>query len=601
MTPSRLAALAQRYARSLRLRVLTLTLGIFAAIAVPACLVFVQVIDHSIVKLGTLFAEKQVLYDRYRGLETLMRETGLAETLARAPAMLDWAADENEPGRRERGLRELEHYRQAFADRSAFVVMDGSGNYYFGDHDNPVATGAAPRYAVRRDNPRDGWYFATRAAGAGCHLNVDHDDVLAVTKVWINCVMTQGGRPVGIIGTGIDLSTFVTEVVNTNQPGVQSIFVDRSGAVQASRDRDAIDFHSLTRDPGTRKTVFQMADDQAGRAALARMFNRAATGGNVAVDFVEIGGKRMLVGIGWLDRLGWYNVTVMDVDAIIDRGLFRPLAAILLIALLGAAVLVTWLFKRAVLDRLGKVEEAVVKVERGDYRLDAPDRGADEIGRLSRAFDQMAGRVARTTADLETAVRERTQKLEEIAFIDPLTGIANRRGFTDAWTSAMRRARRTGARPGLLLLDIDNFKDVNDSHGHSAGDAIMTESARRIAATLREADCCGRWGGDEFVVLLADCDTVGLQAAALRVLNAVRGQPFELASGQKIRLTTSVGGHLACEGETLESAAHKADVALYGAKSAGRNRLVVYEPGLPAHPHHPVPKDTPVHKDARVA
>jgi diguanylate cyclase (GGDEF)-like protein len=594
MMPSRLATLAQRYARSLRLRVLTLTLAIFAAIAVPACLVFLHVVDTSVLKLGTLFAEKQVLYDRYRGLETLMREVGLAETLARAPAMRDWAEDEGNPDKRERGLRELEHFRIDFADRSAFVVLDGSGSYYFGDRQQPVTTADAPRYAVRRENPRDGWYFATRAAGAGCHLNVDHDDVLVVTKVWINCVMAENGRTLGIIGTGIDLSTFVAEVVNTDQAGVQSLFVDRTGAVQASRDREAIDFHSLTKQPGARKTVFQMADDQAGRMQLATMMSKVSAGSeNVMAEFVDIGGKRMLVGVGWLDRLGWYNVTIMDVDAIIDRGLFRPLGAILLAALLGAAILVTWLFKRSVLDRLGRVESAVVKVERGDYRLDAPDRGADEIGRLSRAFDSMAGRVARTTADLEAAVRERTQKLEEIAFVDPLTGIPNRRGFTDAWAQAMRRARRTGARPVLLLLDIDHFKAVNDTHGHTAGDAIMVEAARRIAATLREADCCGRWGGDEFVVMLADCDAVGIQAAALRILNAVRGQAFEYAPGEKIRLTTSVGGHLASEGETLESAAHKADIALYGAKSAGRNRLVVYEPGR---------SDQKVdQKDARVA
>jgi diguanylate cyclase (GGDEF)-like protein len=581
MTPSRLAGLTALFGRSLRLRVMTLTLAIFAAIAVPACLVFVQVVDGAVLRLGTLFAEKQVLYDRHRGLEALMREVALAETLARAPALRDWAADEQDPDRRARGLREMEHFRQSFADGSAFAVIEGSGNYYFGDAQKGFAPGDAPRYAVRRDNPRDGWYFATQAAGRGCHLNVDHDDVLAVTKVWINCVMAENGRALGIIGTGIDLTTFVKEVVNTDQPGVQSLFVNRSGAIQASRDRDTIDFHSLTKEAGSRNTVFQLADDQAGRTVLASLMTRVSAGSMaVAADFVEMDGRRMLVGVGWLDRLGWYNITLMDVDEIVDRRLFAPLAAILLVALLAAAGLVTWLFKRAVLDRLALVERAVRRVEGGDYGHGGVDGGADEIGRLSRAFDAMTARVARTTADLENEVRERTHRLEKLAFVDPLTGIANRRGFADGWAHGMKRARRTGARPGLLLLDIDHFKTANDLHGHKAGDAIMAETARRLSAALRDGDACGRWGGDEFVVMLADCDTIGVQAAALRILNAIRGQAFEFAPGQRIRLTTSVGAHIATEGETLESAAHKADVALYAAKAAGRNRLVVYEPAL---------------------
>lgn len=589
MMPSRLSALAGLFARSLRVRVLVLTLGVFFAIAVPAALVFQSSIDSAVLRLGTLFAEKQVQYDRYRGLEKLMREVGLAETLARAPAMLDWAADEADAGKRARGLRELEHFRRSFTDGSVFVVLDGSASYYFGDAVRPVSVSDAPRYVLRRENPRDGWYYTTRAAGAGCHLNVDHDDVLALTKVWINCVMVADGRPVGIIGTGIDLSTFVAEVVNTGQQGVLSLFVDRSGAIQASRDRDAIDFHSLTKQPGSRKTVFQMADDREGRTKLASMMGRVSAGaGEVSTGFVDIGGKRMLVGVGWLDRMGWYNVMLMDIDAVVDRSLFRPLAVLFALALVGTAALLAWLFERTVIRRLGFVERAVAKLEKGDFALDAPDASADEIGRLSRSFHGMAARIARTTANLEATVKERTRKLEEIAFVDPLTGISNRRGFTDAWAQAARRARRTGSRPGLLLLDIDHFKTVNDTHGHAAGDAIMAETARRLASVLREGDACGRWGGDEFVVLIADCDMIGMQSAALRVLNAVRGQAFE-AGSDRIWLTTSIGGHVAAGGETLETVARFADLALYAAKAAGRNRLVVYEPR---------PRD---HNDARVA
>src|SRR5690606_35719760 len=121
-----------------------------------------------------------------------------------------------------------------------------SKNYYFNDHDGTYV-GNQRRYALSPDKPEDGWYYTTFAAGSGCHLNVDHDRVLAVTKVWMNCVALSGDRIVGIGGTGIDLTHFLRNVVETDQRGVESIFVDGSGAVQASRDVSRIDFRSVTK------------------------------------------------------------------------------------------------------------------------------------------------------------------------------------------------------------------------------------------------------------------------------------------------------------------------------------------------------------------
>lgn len=575
-----LGSVRSALATSLRLRVFALTAGVFITLGVLAFFSFNHIVDQVALKLGTLVAEKQVQYDRYRGLETLMREVGLAETLARAPAVLAWAADEDGPEKRARGLAELEHYRLAFRDRSYFFVIDGSGNYYFNDRGNSYA-GEQYRYTLSPDNPRDGWYYTTIANGPGCQLNVDNDDNLAVTKVWINCVVEQDGRTLGIIGTGLDLSTFIGEVVNVEQVGVESLFVDRSGAVQASRDARKIDFHSLTKADKNKKTVFQMVDNEAARARLSDMLEQVSSRrAVVAVDFLEIGGRRMLAGIGYLDRLGWYNVTLMDVDKIIDRRLFLPIAALLFTMMAMAAMLVTWLFKKSVLDRLARAEASVKRIERGDYRIGTADAGGDEIGRLSRALHTMAAAVQEHTGNLERAVRERTQQLERIAFVDPLCGIANRRGFSDSFEQAVRRARRHGTRTGLLLLDVDRFKALNDSFGHRAGDDILAEAARRVAETLREGDVCGRWGGDEFVVMIADCDPAVLQSAALRILNAFRARPFVHSDGVAVRLTTSVGAHLLGAADTLESAVSSADIALYAAKSGGRNRLAVFDPQL---------------------
>jgi len=567
-------------ARGLKARVLGWTMAILIAIAVPAAAVFIWIVDSTVVKLGTLFAEKQILFDRYRGLESLMREVSLAETVARSPAILEWAQNENDPDKTRRGLAELEHYRLSFKDQSYFAVLDGSGSYYFNDKANSYENDRK-RYVLSRTNPRDGWYYKTAALSSGCHLNVDHDDNLAVTKVWINCIIRSGERVLGVIGTGVDLSQFIREVVDIPQTGVQSMFVDRNGAVQAHRDPRLVDFHSLTKDIKAKQTIFRLLDRESDRSALATMMAQVAQGDALVQSrFMHIDGHEVLVGVGYLDRLGWFNITVMDIDKIIDRSLFVPIACLLAAMLLAAAALMTLLFKRSVLDRLAGVEKATQRVRAGEFDAIETDPGNDEIGRLSRALGEMARTVGDNTNRLEELVRERTEKLERLAHIDPLTGIYNRRGFERAFDNEQNRARRTGRQAGLLLIDIDNLKPVNDAHGHQVGDEAIVEIARRMTGLLRNYDICARWGGDEFILLVSDASLASLASVAAKIVHIVQETPVLLSDGSTISLTVSVGACPVKSDETLANAASHADAALYAAKHRGRDTFTVYDPAL---------------------
>jgi diguanylate cyclase (GGDEF)-like protein len=573
----RIADLGHTLTTSLHTRILLLTLAVFIAVSVPAAASFVWIVDTMVIKLGTLFAEKQILFDRYRGLGSLMREVSLAETLARAPAVRDWAFDEAAPDKRSRGIAELEHYREAFADHSYFFVVGASGNYYFNDRANSHADS---QFSYRLDpaNPRDGWYYKTAALGEGCHLNVDNDDVLRVTKVWINCVIVEGRKVLGVLGTGIDLTAFIREVVDIPQTGVTAMFVDRSGALQAHRDPALVDFHSLTKNMDEKKTVYGLVDDEADRARLRTMLAEV-TSGEVLVksSFMKVGGKQMLVGVGYLDRMDWYNVTFMDIDKIIDRNLFVPIGALLAAMMAAAMALVGYMFKRGVLDRLARVEGAVLRVEAGDFSPARPDPGKDEIGRLSRSFVRMATVVGNNTQMLEAMVRKRTEELEGLAYYDTLTGIFNRRGFSEAFEAARQRARLGGTRLGLLLMDLDQFKQINDTYGHQAGDKVLAATSQRIAGVIRPVDICGRWGGDEFIILIEDCSPSALQTVAQRLMSAIGGEAVTLGEKGEIMLSVSMGACLAEAHEAIDKVAEMADAALYAAKEAGRNRVVMFD------------------------
>ena len=240
------------------------------------------------------------------------------------------------------------------------------------------------------------------------------------------------------------------------------------------------------------------------------------------------------------------------------------------------ALVIAFIFKLTVVDRLAKVERGVLAVKDGDRAPVKADRGNDEIGRLSRTFAAMATSVQANMSLLEHMVEERTAELQSLAYRDQLTGIANRRGVADGFAQ-LRRGAKPEARLATLLIDIDRFKDINDRFGHQAGDEVAAEMARRINTVLRPADICGRWGGDEFIVLFSDLGSRPLKLIADAVKRGL-SQPVTLKDGRSVLVTVSIGACLAEPGETLEQVADMADAALYHAKEDGRDRVVVYDP-----------------------
>ncbi|WP_222271600.1 putative bifunctional diguanylate cyclase/phosphodiesterase [Modestobacter marinus] len=181
-----------------------------------------------------------------------------------------------------------------------------------------------------------------------------------------------------------------------------------------------------------------------------------------------------------------------------------------------------------------------------------------------------------------TARKVAEQELSHQAFHDGLTGLANRSLFLDRAEQALRRARWSGSPPIVLCLDLDGFKDVNDSLGHLAGDELLRTVATRLRGVVRDADTVARLGGDEFAVLVGDTSG-GLPAAAALAdrLLAVIGQPIDL-DGQRVSVAASIGIVVAEPQATPLSMFRDADIAMYRAKTAGRARWVVFEPGMRA-------------------
>lgn len=187
--------------------------------------------------------------------------------------------------------------------------------------------------------------------------------------------------------------------------------------------------------------------------------------------------------------------------------------------------------------------------------------------------------LAITSRDV-TEHRRRSDHVNYLAHHDHLTGLANRTLLHERLRQAILRAQNRGQRVAVLLIDIDFFKQINDSLGHANGDVLLATVGQRLLSSVRESDTVARMGGDEFVIVMPEFHTVrDVERCGEQIIRSA-GQPVEI-DGRKISLTLSVGVSVFPEdGRTAEELLRNADAAMYSVKDSGRNRLCVFDESL---------------------
>lgn len=191
---------------------------------------------------------------------------------------------------------------------------------------------------------------------------------------------------------------------------------------------------------------------------------------------------------------------------------------------------------------------------------------------------------ARLAAETIESARLR-ERLAGEARTDVLTGLYNRREFEQRLAEEHARAKRYNKPYVFMMLDIDHFKQVNDVHGHAAGDIVLKTLAEVLRKQLRDADIPARYGGEEFAVILPEINDTAAGQVAERIRRAVAMTPFQLADSQEISVTVSIGvSSYPKDADTPREITNRADRALYTAKEAGRNRVVMYSETQPAKP-----------------
>ena len=231
---------------------------------------------------------------------------------------------------------------------------------------------------------------------------------------------------------------------------------------------------------------------------------------------------------------------------------------------------------RSIVMPLNSLIAAAEGIAHGDLSVQLHGVPAGEIGHLTRVFNLMTDRLRRSHAEVQTANRvlhEQNQLLETLAVTDGLTGLCNRKKLDEVLTDQFARFRRNHRPYAVLMLDLDNFKTINDSYGHAVGDEVLVGIAAILKQSVRSIDFVARYGGEEFVIVLVESTLDAALDTAERIRSVVE-VPRIHAGDKLISVTVSLGVTTCRIGESgPEQALTRADHALYDAKRAGRNQV----------------------------
>jgi diguanylate cyclase (GGDEF)-like protein len=241
------------------------------------------------------------------------------------------------------------------------------------------------------------------------------------------------------------------------------------------------------------------------------------------------------------------------------------LASILLLGILLALTFVSNRILNRSLGSLSRLQEPIRKLAQGELEVEFPRTPHKEIAAITDTLQSTAA-----------TLRQRDAKLTRLANHDTLTGLYNRHRFVDELTTEIGRVERESQQSGLLFIDLDQFKYVNDTCGHPAGDKLLISAARLLRKSVRRFDCIARFGGDEFAILLKDVSRREVKQIAGAILTKMRD--FQQVEGVNVfRLQCSIGVTLfRSDRRTADEIVAQADLACHEAKRRGRNRMEFY-------------------------
>ena len=284
-----------------------------------------------------------------------------------------------------------------------------------------------------------------------------------------------------------------------------------------------------------------------------------------ATPYTAQDGVAVLAGVAGVPGTDWIAVAQIPAStAFADIRRLRNTTVLLVLVLLLAVGSVAYGLGLLVVLPLERLSHAADRVAHGDLDVAVPVSGGGEVSQLTGVFNDMVRRL-----------REGRAELERLSVTDELTGLANRRQLDDELVREIQRHERHKRSFAVLMLDVDRFKALNDTHGHPAGDAVLRKLASVLQASTRKGDTVARFGGEEFMVILPETPAAGALTLAEKIRTAIEQTHFVVGGDSTVvPVTASIGlARFPDHGTTVETLVMVADEALYRSKQSGRNRV----------------------------
>ncbi len=518
--------------------------------------------------------EKQLL------LSAILPDVAISKAIASDRSLQKWAEDEFNPTLKAGAMTEFKAYGTLFSSRHFFYIVDKTKNYYT-NHSQDQFFPTKVLYQLDLSKPNFNWYTDATQTDNEYLINLDNDEYTGEVSVWVNAPIRNGKNIVGLAGTGFPITDFLEIFRSVDSDNSTNMVVDASGGILIRAGEFFLDRYSLNEGGlKSRSQLEAIVDDKEQYKKLQKLLATLKVNPSQTVSLsLGLEGRLWSVGISYLPELGWYNFSLLNVDSLVNNQALETSFSIFLISTFTLIVLGLILVDKTILSKIRVLHRKVDESYQHDNRRPLVMAG-DELAQLEAAFETMSHTLHVNMIDLESKVSERTQLLKEknmqlieLSLTDPLTGLLNRRGLVERFGVEIERSRRENSLIGVVMVDIDDFKNVNDRYGHDVGDVVIRSCSAIIAETCRTTDVAARWGGEEFLVVIPDVDIDVLKSILMRMFRGIREFRLSTERGE-LRYTVSMGAVIMNSVETdMDEMIRAADSALYVAKNEGKNNF----------------------------
>lgn len=378
--------------------------------SIPSAYIYKYLTEDILQTLGNDLLVEHV--EKYNGIIKLKidKELALISKISTSNTIVDWINDEENLELKKKAFEDLEVFRKLFEDQSYFLAIKKSNNYYYNDSKSENST--EKRYDLQRFNPQDAWFYQTIQSDKKYLLNVDYDEKLNVTKIWINYILKFEDKAVAIIGTGFDLSNFIHSVLNSNLKGITNILIDLKGNIQAHKNYDMIDFRTISKNNTNHKNILEIFPDKKEKEEFKILLSKLEKSSDnfLKMSYYDQGNKALLA-VSKLGNIGWYNVSIIKGNEIVKYDYFIYLISTFIFSLIILVLSLAYGINKLILKPVSELDKGIDKIINGNYDIKFKNQSSDEIGKFMMHFKQMSQKIKNYTQLLESSL-EKANKVD---------------------------------------------------------------------------------------------------------------------------------------------------------------------------------------------